>query len=78
DNLYKKINPSINDFKVSGQNGNISENLIQYASDNSYVVIRSISDEPIMINLKDAYEASLETKTIYKDQVFCLPFKLIK
>jgi hypothetical protein len=78
DNLYKKINPQLNDFNVDGQKGNINPQMIQYASENTYVVIKSVSEDPIMINLKDVYEESLETKTIYKDEIFCLPFKLVK
>jgi hypothetical protein len=78
DHLYKKINSSLNDFKFNGENGNINPSFIQYAPDNAFAVVKSVSIEPIMVNLRDAYEESLETKTINGGEVWCLPFKLIK
>jgi GINS complex subunit 4 len=78
DVLYKKINPSLNDFKINGEMGNINQNFIVNSSDNSYVIAKSVVEEPIMVNLRDAFEESLETKTFTKDEIYCLPYKLIK
>ena len=75
DGIYRNISGKLNDFKVDGT---IGDNIIVQADENSYVVMKSISEEPILVNLKEIYEESLETKTINKDDVFCLPLKLIK
>ena len=72
ENFIKKVNPSLNDFKPV----ELGEDIIVTPSD-SYVIAKNTSLEPIILNLKDVSE-SIDIKTMYRDDIYCVPFKLIR
>ncbi len=73
ENFVKKVNPEFNDFKPN----NLNQNIIVSPPD-GYGVVKSISNEAILVNLKDAYPDSLDVKTIYKDDVYLMPLRLVR
>lgn len=73
ENFVKKINNMLNDFKPS----ELNENIIVSPPD-TYGIIRNISNEPILINLKDVYPETMEVKTLYKGEVCVIPLSLVK
>ena len=72
--INKKINDCLNDFKPYPQN----EQMIVAPPSNSYVCFKSVTFEPILINFKDVWEESIETLTVNRDEVYCLPLILVK
>jgi hypothetical protein len=72
--LIKKINESFNDFKPYPKN----EEMLVAPPMNSYVCFKSVTFEPIVINLKEVWEESSETLIINRDEIYCLPLVLVK
>jgi hypothetical protein len=72
--IIKKISDSFNDFKPYPTN----EEMIVSPPINSYVCFKSVTYEPIIINLRDVWEESIETLIINRDEIYCLPLILVK
>ena len=74
ENFYKKINQQLNDFSASG----INPDVIQGPPKKFYSILKSNTSEADYLNIKDIYTESMETLSIHKDDIVCLPFSLIK
>lgn len=74
DNLYKKINPQLHDFGSSG----INQEVVQGPPEKFYCIVKSNTSEADHVSVKDIYQESNETLSIYKDDIVCMPYSLIK
>lgn len=74
ENLYKRINSSYNDFTNAG----INLDIVQGPPEKFYNIIKSNTNEADYISMKDYYEDSNEAISIYKDDIVCIPFAIVK
>ena len=83
----KKLNVYVNNFRpftdkfktMSDKISNLSESMIVKPNPNSYVIAESISDDNILINVKDVYaDYSGDYIILTKGEAILCPYELIK
>ena len=83
----KKLNVYVNNFRpftdkfktMSDKVSNLSESMIVKPNQNAYVLAESISDDNIVINVKDVYsEYTGDYVILSKGEAIMCPYELIK
>ncbi len=74
DALYKNIAPELRDFQPYPD----KQEMIVSPDSLSYVIVKSVSREPIPVNVRDIWADSSETAIIKNEEIYCLPYILIR